>query len=319
MLFLIIPAVAAGLTLIFFLTCALIANGMAMTNRVPLFVPDRLATATFMNVHFPSRVDRIRIRGWYIKSVNPNSRKTVILLHGGKQNRADQTIDLIHLSLDLGQQGFNVLSFDRRGCGESEAASFRERACFDRDVIGAIDFMLSLKPGEKIFLLGTSVGAVVALTAASKDPRVSGVIADCCFKSHLAMGRRVLSQTFKPFIVFAPMAVQLGPMVCGLEQSNAIYTTQRVKCPILFINGDADSVVPPDDAEELKSLSAHQLSEVWIVPGAGHSLPYKTDPQGYINKVKGFLDKCPVDNTFQTEVPMNSSAAVQPAKSLITN
>lgn len=73
------------------------------------------------------------------------------------------------------------------------------------------------------------------------------------------------------------------------------------------------------DAEELKSLSAHQLSEVWIVPRTGHSLPYKTDPQGYISKVKVFLDNCPVDNPAPVTLPRSASPKANPAKSLVTN
>jgi len=55
----------------------------------------------------PPRIgDRVMLRGWYILG---SSNGTVIVVHGGKQNRADATMQLLELCCDLSKRGFNVL------------------------------------------------------------------------------------------------------------------------------------------------------------------------------------------------------------------
>jgi len=265
---------------------------MAMTKRVAPVNYNRSDSVSCRDVCFTSYGDEIKIRGWQLSSNSRTAIGTIIVMHGGKQNRSDGTIGLLDMCYDLANQGFDVLTIDRRGCGESDSAQLRERARFDRDFAGAIDYVQRQNPGEKIFLLGTSVGAMVAIAQASRDRRVTGVVADSCFKSVRAISERVLGNTFKPFVVFAAGAIWMGSLLCGLKRNDAMDRVRYVNCPILFINGELDTVAPPSDARDLIEASRNGLDEGWIVPGAGHSLAYQSNPTAFVNRVRRFLAKC---------------------------
>jgi fermentation-respiration switch protein FrsA (DUF1100 family) len=61
--------------------------------------------------------------------------------------------------------------------------------------------------------------------------------------------------------------------------------------PLFFIQGSADTFVPPSNMSVLAAASqsvpnAHV--QTWLVPGATHSQAYDTQPQEYVNRVIAF-------------------------------
>jgi len=52
-----------------------------------------------------------------------------------------------------------------------------------------------------------------------------------------------------------------------------------------------DDLVTMAGAHELFEASVNPTHELWIVPGAGHSLAYKTNPIDYIDRITAFLNK----------------------------
>jgi uncharacterized protein len=278
--------VAVALVALYLLVSALIANGMAASKRVP---PPAL---DYREVCFGNPFDNTKIRGWLIPAESKSPKGTVIVMHGGKQNRADETVGLLQMCRDIAGLGFNVFSLDRRGCGYSDTARLDERTKSDRDFHGAIDWVLKQNPNEKIFLFGTSFAAVAALVHAGNDRRITGVVADSSFKSSLAMATRCLYETFPPFRIFAPGAVWMAGPLCGVGDDDAIDAVKKIECPILFTGGELDKVVPPSDARELFEASDNPLDEILIVPGAGHSQAYLTSPQTYIARLEQFFRKC---------------------------
>jgi pimeloyl-ACP methyl ester carboxylesterase len=277
----------ASVTAFYFLVSALIANGMAMSNRVPVTQTPSRFGVSYQSVSFHSRDDKVLIRGWYITGGNNG---TIIVMHGGKQCRNDETIDLLQLCCNLGKKGFNVLTIDRRGCGLSEVAKLRSRARFDRDFGGAFDFIRNHNGvNERIFLLGISVGAVAAIVFASRQKNISGTIADSCFASNYKMSSRVMGLKFPLFKIFTPGSIFTGRLITGLIRDNAIDRVKNVSCPILFINGDNDLAVPLDDARLLCSASNNKLDDSWIVEDAGHSWAYRTRREEYIARITTFI------------------------------
>jgi uncharacterized protein len=278
--------VAIGMVAFYFLVSALIANGMAASKRVP---PPALG---FQEVCIGNPFDDTKVRGWVIPAASGSSKGTLIVMHGGKQNRADETIGLLELCRGVAGLGFNVLSLDRRGCGRSDTARLSERTRSDRDFHGAIDWVLEHSPGEPIFIFGTSFAGVAALGHASRDHRVRGVIADSSFMSSLAMAQRCLHETFPPFKIFAHGALLTAGPLCGVGDDDAIDAVKKIECPILFTGGELDKVVPPSDARALFEASGNSLDEMMIVPGAGHSQAFSTSPATYIARVDSFFEKC---------------------------
>jgi hypothetical protein len=209
---------------------------------------------------------------------------------GGKLNREDPGTKLLELYVDLAKRGFSILTFDRRGCGQSATASLKGRSRLDNDFAGAVKYIRNRKGYEEnIFLLGMSVGAVAAFAFTKKDDSVRAIISDSCFVSISEMARRVMGQKCKAFIVFEPGAICMGRLIFGLEKENAIDNVQKIKCPIFFINGAEDKSVPPEDAHRLLVASHNPSDKIWIVDGADHSQSFCTYPDEYVAKVVSFL------------------------------
>src|SRR5437773_6737252 len=110
----------------------------------------------------------IQLRGWRCPT-SPNRRGTIVYLHGIADNRtsAAGVIDR------FGARGFDVVAYDSRAHGESEGDTCAYGWFEKQDLHRVLD---TVRPGP-IVLLGTSLGAAVALQEAAEDARVSAVVA----------------------------------------------------------------------------------------------------------------------------------------------
>ena len=115
-----------------------------------------------------------RLKGWWIPG-EAQSRFTAIYLHGASGNVGD-TVDALKALHDA---GMNVLAFDYRGYGQSEAAHPSE-AHWREDAESAIEYLTNTRhiPAASIVLFGQGLGANLALEVAAAHPDLGGVVMD---------------------------------------------------------------------------------------------------------------------------------------------
>ena len=85
----------------------------------------------------------------------------------------------------------------------------------------------------------------------------------------------------------------------GMAMSNRVPVTKtpadhrvpHIICLVLFINGNCNKAVPPNNAIALHKASGNSLDDLWIAEGAGHSLVYRTNPEEYVDRVTAFFSK----------------------------
>jgi uncharacterized protein len=279
------------LAVIYFLTSLVIAYGFSMPgNAIPEVSPAEYEAA-YEDVSFHSSIDQVLLRGWYLSS---GGSTTIIVMHGGRANRADESVGLLELCVELAKNGFNVLTIDRRGCGLSSSPAFYNRGHLERDFEGAVDYIRNRNgEQEKIFLLGNSIGAQAAFVYAYEHGanEISGIISDSGFAKRENIAARVLNQAVILSGIFAPGALVLGELVFGLPNLDAVDIVGSINIPILFISGDNDLQIPVEATYQLFEASHNPSDEILIVPGAEHNQAYKTNPTEYINKVILFLNK----------------------------
>jgi pimeloyl-ACP methyl ester carboxylesterase len=280
--------IVIGLIFIYLLTSFLIANGIAMSLRRPLTMTPAQFGLEYEDVSFYSRIDKVLLKGWYIPA---GGNKTIIAMPGGKQTREDRSTKMLELCVDLAKKGYNILVFERRGCGQSQAAKFNCRSILGRDFSGAIDFIRDRNGKDGIILLGVSIGASAAIASARENSDIQAIICDSCFKSIPLMAERVMSEKCRAFAVFKPGAVVMGRLFFGLDKESAIDKVPYINCPIFFINGSEDKSVPPHDAYDLLIASNNPLDEIWIADGAKHSQSYMTCPEEYVDRIVRFLSE----------------------------
>jgi alpha-beta hydrolase superfamily lysophospholipase len=283
--------VALILISIYFLTSLLIAYGFSLPGKtVPTASPADYEL-DYEDVSFFSSVDDVLLSGWYIPG---GGNTTIIVMHGGRTDRADESMGLLELCVDLVKRGISVFAIDRRGCGYSSSPSFHNRGHLERDFEGAVDYIRNRNgEQEKIFLFGSSIGALAAFvyTYSHEGNEVSGIISDSGFAKRESITARVLNKAVIFSGIFAPGALKLGELVFGLPNLDAVDIVGSIKLPILFISGDSDQQIPVEATYQLLEESANPSDEILIVSGAAHSQSYKTNPIEYVNRVTSFINK----------------------------
>lgn len=262
-------------------------------SRRPLGDSPASVGLTYEDVSFPSRVDHVMLRGWYIAGGEFN----IIVVNGGHQNRVDPEAGTLELTKDLFLAGYSVLLFDFRGRGESEGEGL-VMMDFKHDIGGAVDYLVSRGcPTSSICLLGFSTGATESMLFATTND-VAAIVPDSSFANTVDMFvREAASQKGwpKPVIwFFTPGILLMARLIYGFELVNPLDKVADVGCPILFIHGAADDRIPPTNSEQLHQASTNPANELWIVPGAEHCQAYNTDRVGYLDRVTNFFGDCEI-------------------------
>ena len=262
--------------------------GWVLTHPVKLHVDKTAITGQpiYKEVAFPSRKADVTLKGWFFPFAD--SDKTIIFAHGYRKNRLQEDVPAMKLAMELRRNGYNILMFDFRGCGESGGDVTTIGQFEKQDLIGAVDFMKKMgRPGNHIGVVGFSMGAATSIAAAADDRRIEAVVADAPF----ADLRKYLSDNLSywsglPSFPFTSAIINIMPPVLGLDpaQVSPVADIKKVKVPVLLIHGNADTTIPLTNSEEIHK-AAPETTTLWIVTGADHVGSYKVQPQKYLRRV----------------------------------
>jgi dipeptidyl aminopeptidase/acylaminoacyl peptidase len=261
-----------------------------------------LATNPFRHAPSPPRgleaqpirfraTDGISLRGWFV----PASARapTVIVIPGFKDDSSSSApyARLLHAG------GFNVLLYDSRGTGGS-GGTFTLGLREVRDVEGAARY-LDRRAGlrdHQYGLLGISMGAGVAIVAASHLPGVRAVVADSPYADqHITVDRLDALHLGPLTLPLAPVAPWLVDHVLGAPLSSFSPLRSARKLggrPLLLIHSrhDGNPTTPLSDALKLKR-SAGRSASLWIPPRGGHAGALAAQPTAYRSWVIGFFHR----------------------------
>ena len=181
----------------------------------------------------------------------------------------------------LYNEGFAVLIFNFRGCGDS--GGNLDIAGWSRDLGAAIDF-LSYQPeikGHHVALLGFSGGAAVSIYNAAHDERVSSVVS-CASPAEFDFKEAEHRQTIEHFhsigairdAVFPP---SIEEWFGGFKMVTPLKHIARIAPrPVMIVHGLKDETVNISHACRLYSL-AGELKRLSILEDAGHRLRQNED------------------------------------------
>lgn len=233
--------------------------------------------------------DDVALAGWWVPTHNGAA---VAVLHGAGSTR---TAALDQATV-LARAGYGVLLVDARGHGESEGTGMDLGWWGERDTAAAVDFLAaqSAVAADRIGLLGLSMGGEEAIGTAGVDPRVRAVVAEGAtnrvaadkeyldeygFRGRLQQRVDALTYAVAGLLTAAPEPQEL------LESVRA--AADRGTRFLLVTAGDVET---EGLAAQRLLTAAPDLVEVWTVPGAGHVQGLRTDPEGWSQRVVGFLD-----------------------------
>jgi fermentation-respiration switch protein FrsA (DUF1100 family) len=260
--------------------------------------PEMFGVNRYEEVTFLSREDGIQLSGWYFSAAAngvPGNGTTLIIAHGYSQNRLEPHLPALSLAAKLLAAGFDVMMFDFRNAGLSggniTTVGLREQY----DLLGAVDYVAQHEPGQRIGLIGFSMGAATSLLAAGQEKRVEAVVADSPFYSLSEyLDENLPNWTGLPRFPFNWIMLTFIPLLlkANVQAVNPAEAVKRfAPKPILFIHGTGDTTIPHGNSERLYRLADRETSELWLVPDAAHVRSYAACPEEYAGRVIRFFTK----------------------------
>jgi pimeloyl-ACP methyl ester carboxylesterase len=235
--------------------------------------------------------DRILLRGWKVHPRHPNG-DWVLLLHGRSHNRAV----MMPYAEFLLAAGFGVVMMDARAHGASDGSMSTYGYLETSDIRTIVDALEASEHVSRLFALGESMGAAVALESAALEPRIDGVIAEGAFRNlhevtfdyaGLQQSELLGKTLFRPA---AFVAVFIAQRQGGFRFEN-VSPEKSVALrafPVLLICGASDRKIPCRHSEAIYR-SAPGPKQLWEVPATGHEQAINTAPQEFQRRVLQFL------------------------------
>jgi dipeptidyl aminopeptidase/acylaminoacyl peptidase len=230
----------------------------------------------------------------YTEPVEPKRYPVVIVLHGFAEHKHhDFTADISNM---LVPYGFLTLRFDFHGHGESEGA-FEEHTIHQQvdDVFSALDFLSEVEfaDADRVAVVGTDIGANIALLAAAKDARIKAVVcqgARSHFDHHI---NSWLQQDELDEMLRKGLHEHSGwrlrkEYVRSARMHDVLRDLANVHCPILFVHGTADLRVRIEEVRQL-FLAANEPKVLEEVPDGDHWLRGEEHRNRFVELIVGWF------------------------------
>ena len=232
-----------------------------------------------------------QLRGWWVPAAVPGH-GVVILMHGVRANR----LVMARRAATLHDHGYAVLLFDLGVHGESTAPRITFGHREGQDAAASLAFVRARLPGERIGVIGVSLGGAAAVLA-PEPLAVQAVVLESVFPDIVAALSNRLRVGLGPIIgpiatpVLTPVFMRVMPPVLGVTpaQLRPIEAIATLRAPVLVISGTVDPYTPIAEARALFD-AAPQPKQFWVVPGAAHADLEQFDPDAYWRIVMPFLD-----------------------------
>lgn len=193
---------------------------------------------------------------------NSTAEHTILFSHG---NAEDIGTAAPYLE-ELRDAGFAVFAYDYRGYGTSEGKPSEENAYQDAQTAYYYLTRQIEIPPERIIVHGRSLGGAVAVDLAARE-KCGALVVESSFVSAF---RVVTKYSILPF-----------------DKFQSLKKIDRVNCPVLFIHGKKDSLIPFWHAAQLFDKTNEPKSALWIDEG-NHNNIYLIGKKVYLEKIRDF-------------------------------
>ncbi len=300
---------------------ALAIPHLALTTSLFALKPEREYRAKpsdygiiYQEVSFRT-IDSLAIKGWFYPDQDTAGIANILVGHipvppGLKRNiRPFATLDalrrptivvclgdagnmsyLILYAYHLCTQGFNVLTFDWRGFGESGSWTMdQDQLCYTEflnDYDAALDWVKTRPEVDttKIGVFGYSTGAYLSFAMTAKRHDIA------------AYAGRGLMSAFKdviPLLRAIDSTRQVKVPEDYPEEFEPINAARSIKVPVFLIIGEKDDRTPPWMARRIVD-EITSASELWVVPGARHGgseAPEYLNYPEFFHRLRSFFKK----------------------------
>jgi uncharacterized protein len=249
--------------------------------RVSTGVPDPALYARALTFDSMSGV---KLSAWFVQG--SSGAGAILLLHGVRANKRT----MLPRAQFLSALGFSVLLVDLQAHGESEGEriSFGHREA--ADVHASVEKVRELAPGERVGILGTSLGAA-SLLLSDVQPLLAAVVLESVYPSieeavrnRLRIYLGAVGSWLSPLLL-AQLSPRLGVTPAELRP---IERVSLLRCPVLVVHGTEDRHTTIQEAQRLFAAVASP-KEFYSVSGAAHVDLHAFGGEAYERRVGDFL------------------------------
>ena len=232
----------------------------------------------------------IPLHSWLIPATG-TARGTVIFLHGV----SECVIVGLPIARRLHDAGFNVFLYDSRRHGDS-GGNFCTYGFYEKhDTSTAISYLedrTDLHIG-KIGLMGSSMGAAVAVQVAALDARVASVLAESGFATLRTVYDEYQKRIIKiPWHYLRNMVIKRSEHIAHFKASavSPLEAVREVKVPVFFMHGTTDNLIKHTYTERVYA-NANEPKELWLIQGARHNNMAEVGGEEYFTRIVEFFKR----------------------------
>lgn len=223
------------------------------------------------------------VAGWVARGAGSGA---ILLLHGVRADRRAMQAR----ALFLNRQGYTVLLIDMPAHGMSHGNRITFGAREAGGVKAALAWLRRNLPGEKIGVIGSSLGAA-ALVLSRPGNAIDALVVEAMYPTiDDAVESRLGVYLGKPGTLLAPLLRFQLPLRAGVSAAELrpIDAMAALACPTLVIGGSVDRYTTPGATQRVFD-AAPQPKQLWLVEGAGHIDFHAYDRAKYEAVVGAFL------------------------------
>ena len=167
-------------------------------------------------------------------------------------------------------RGMAALTVDLPGQGESRRHFAMNETNALAIISAALDFLQARSDvdGERIGLIGTSMGAAAAMMAAAQDRRIKALAELAGFYYPTAWWDR-FPPDIKEFLRYIMGAKDQQELLDMIRPVNLEGRIREIRCPLLLVHGQADYIVPFAESDLIWNEASSE-KERFIFPGGDH-------------------------------------------------
>lgn len=226
------------------------------------------------------------VRGWLAPGIAGHG--AILLLHGVRGDRRD----MLSRAQFLHKAGYAVLLIDLQSHGESTGKRITFGYLESRDVSGALELLASEFPGDRIGVIGQSLGAAAFVLAKDRPP-VSAVVLESMYPTiDQALSDRLRLHLGPLGPLFAPaFELLLRPQI-GITAGDLrpIDRMGGLGAPVFVIAGTGDRHTTPQETQAIFA-AAQQPKQLWLIPGAAHVDLHDFARDEYERRISDYLAK----------------------------
>ncbi len=225
------------------------------------------------------------IAGWVARGAGSGA---VLLLHAVRKDRRQMQ----ERALFLNRLGYTVLLIDLQAHGESTGHRVTFGGLEAHGVKAALAYLRRNLPGERIGVIGVSLGAAAAVLARpGRD--IDALVIEVMYPTiEEATANRMAMYLGPPGAWLAPLMVAQIPLRTGveLEQLRPIEAVKALASPVFVIGGTRDRHTPEAETRRIFA-AAPEPKQLWMVEGKGHENFHEVVPGQYEKRVAQFLQQ----------------------------